>query len=133
MDETDIVVAALRVFPHVPGKFFDLVTFEIKTFDGIDVTAVFEALAHRRSATQAYVWFHVPTGKELREDLSGRIMEEARRNGVGLIQAAVADDYSSWEILLRAVRFEPDPEFLNEFISQQLPALARDELAQWFR
>jgi hypothetical protein len=38
----DIVTAALRVFPHVPGKFFDLITFELKPFDGIDVTAVFE-------------------------------------------------------------------------------------------
>lgn len=58
----DIVVAALRVFPHVPGKFFDLITFELKAFDGVDVTAVFEALAHRRAATQAYVWLHVPNG-----------------------------------------------------------------------
>jgi hypothetical protein len=28
----DIVAAALRVFPHVPGKFFDLITFEVKPF-----------------------------------------------------------------------------------------------------
>src|ERR1035441_4896420 len=60
----DIVAAALRVFPHVPGKFFDLITFEVKPFDGIDVTAVFEALSHRRAATQAYVWLHVPARGE---------------------------------------------------------------------
>jgi len=131
----DIVVAALRVFPHVPGKFFDLVTFELKASNAISVTAVFEALAHRRAATQAYVWLHLPAGVE-RDDTSAlleRINEEARRQGVGLIIGSDPADYSSWDVQLRAVRVEPDPEFLNEFIAQQLPALARDELAQWFR
>jgi hypothetical protein len=132
----DIVTAALRVFPHVPGKFFDLITFELKPFDGIDVTAVFEALSHRRAATQAYVWLPVPAGEESNPDLVAllkRIEEEASRHGVGMIVGADPSDYSSWDLRLRAARFEPDPESLNEFIAQQLSGLARDELAQWFR
>jgi len=132
----DIVAAALRVFPHVPGKFFDLITFEMKPFDGIDVTAVFEALSHRRAATQAYVWLHVPAGEASSADLIAllkRIEEEASMHGVGMIVGADPLDYSSWDLRLRAVRFEPDPEYLNEFIAQQLSGLARDELAQWFR
>lgn len=132
----DIVTAALRVFPHVPGKFFDIITFELKPFDGIDVTAVFEALSHRRAATQAYVWLHVPIGEEDNEELSAllkRIEEEASRHGVGMIVGANPSDYSSWDLRLRASRFEPDPESLNEFIAQQLSDLARNELAQWFR
>ena len=132
----DIVVAALRLFPHVPGKYFDLITFELKAFDGIDVTAVFEALAHRRAATQAYVWLHIPTGLGGREDVEGhleRIGEEARRHGVGLIVGADPADYETWDIELKAVRVEPDPEFMNEFIAQQLPDATRNELAQWFR
>jgi len=132
----DIVVAALRVFPHVPGKFFDLITFELKATDGIDVTSVFEALSHRRAATQAYLWLHVPTGAESIDDLTSvlvRISDEARRQGVGLIVGADPADYSSWDVQLRAVRLEPDPEFMNEFIAQQLSGFSRDELAQWFR
>jgi hypothetical protein len=126
----------LRVFPHVPGKFFDLVTFELKSLDGIDVTGVFEALSHRRAATQAYVWLHVPAAAADGDDISAvleRINEEARRHGVGLIVGADPADYSSWDVQLRAARFEPDPEFLNEFIAQQLSGSARDELAQWFK
>ena len=57
----DIVTAALRVFPHVPGKFFDLITFELKPFDGIDVTAVFEALSHRRALLQIHLEHPVPS------------------------------------------------------------------------
>jgi hypothetical protein len=132
----DIVAAALRVFPHVPGKFFDLITFELKPFDGIDVTAVFEALSHRRAATQAYVWLHVPACEAANIDVTAllkRIEDEASRHGVGMIVGAEPSDYSSWDLRLRAARFEPDPESLNEFIAQQLSGLARDELAQWFR
>jgi hypothetical protein len=97
---------------------------------------VFEALAHRRAATQAYVWLHVPANVAARDDFKGllkRINEEARQHGVGLIVGTDPEDYSSWDVQLRAVRVEPDPEFLNEFIAQQLPVLARDELAEWFR
>lgn len=132
----DIVVAALRVFAHVPGKFFDLITFELKPLNGIDVTGVFEALSHRRAATQAYLWLHVPSGSESNKDVTAtlaRISEEARRHGVGLIVGADPVDYSSWDRQLEAVRFEPDPESLNEFIAQQLSSIAKDELAQWFR
>lgn len=129
----DIVVAALRVFPHVPGKFFDLITFELKSLSGINVTGVFEALSHRRAATQAYVWLHVPSDATRDDDLLERIGDEAKRHGVGLIVGENPTNYESWDIRLRATRFEPDPEFLNEFIAQQLSALARDELAQWFR
>lgn len=132
----DIVVAALRVFPHVPGKYFDLITFEIKQLDGIDVTGVYEALAHRRAATQAYTWLHVPDGHEQDSDLTrliDRVGDEAKRHGVGLIIGSNPEDFSSWDIKSRAMRFEPDPEFLNEFIAQQLSDLARDELAKWFR
>lgn len=132
----DIVVAALRVFPHIPGKYFDLITFELKCFDGIDVTAVYEALSHRRAATQAYVWFHIPQSKTKDESVTSdleRVTDEARRHGIGLIVGESAGDYASWETKLRAVRHEPDPELLNEFIAQQLPPLAKDELAAWFR
>lgn len=39
-------------------------TFEVKPSDAIDVTAVYEVLAHLRSATHAYVIFHVPDDAE---------------------------------------------------------------------
>lgn len=100
------------------------------------MTAVFEALSHRRAATQAYVWLHVPAGEETNVELIAllkRIEEESSRHGVGMIVGAEPADYSSWDLRLRATRFEPDPESLNEFIAQQLSVSARDELAQWFR
>lgn len=129
----DIVVAALRVFAHVPNKFFDLITFELKPLDGIDVSGVFEALAHRRAATQAYLWLHVPNASDYDTDKLARIGEEARRYGVGLIVGSDAADYSSWDRQIEAIRVDPDPELLNTFIAQQLSSIAKDKLAEWFR
>jgi hypothetical protein len=131
----DIVVAALRVFPHVLGKFFDLITFELKPLNGIDVTGVFEALSHRSAATQAYLWIHVPNGYESDDKLQRkmkRIIEEVQRHGIGLIVCSNPEDYDTWDIKHEASRVEPDPESLNEFIAQQLSDKAKDELALWF-
>ena len=56
----DITVACSRTFPYVPGRHFDVITFEVKPQDQVNVTAVYEALAHLRAATRSYVLLHVP-------------------------------------------------------------------------
>jgi hypothetical protein len=56
----DLVSVAVRTYRYLPGKYMEVVTFEVKPSDAITVTAVYEALAHLRSATHAYVIFHVP-------------------------------------------------------------------------
>jgi hypothetical protein len=134
----DIVVAALRVFPHVLGKFFDIITFEIKSQQGIDITAVYEALAHRRAATKAYIWLHAPKkqgekpDEELEEKLA-RIEAEASRLGIGMIVAEDPSKFATWDERVVAERIEPDPAALNDFIAQQLSDTARTEMAPWFR
>lgn len=130
----DITLASMRTFAYVPGKHFDVVTFEIKPCDTIDVTAIYEALAHRRAAHRAYALLHVPN--ERREHLDTLVMEvaaEAKRHGIGLVVANDPADYSTWEELVEAVRHEPDPERLNDFLAQQVSVGFRDRLMRWFR
>jgi hypothetical protein len=130
----DMVVAAIRLFQFLPGKFFDLITFEIKPSWAIDVTAVYEALAHRRAATQAYVWFHCPTDQlDAQEENIDRISEEAERHGIGLIVATTPVDYATWDQRVDAARIEPDPEYLSEFIALQFSDGAKEELTAWVR
>lgn len=128
----DVVVAALRVFPFLPGKYFDLITFEIKPSWALDVTGVYEALAHRRAATQAYLWLHCPQPEQEAEVL-GRIVEEAERHGIGVIIATDPADYDTWDQRCDPARVEPDPELLNEFVALQVSDGAKDELAAWVR
>lgn len=130
----DIVIAAVRVFPYVPGRHFDLITVEVKPLWGMDLTAVYEALAHRRAATQAYVWFHVEdTGFDPEDERVRAIVAEADRHGVGVIVASDPTVYDTWDTLADARRVAPDPEALSEFIAIQLTDDAKQRLSRWVR
>ena len=56
----DITVASFQTFPYVAGRHFDVTTFEVKPHDQVNVSAVYEALAHLRAATRSYILLHVP-------------------------------------------------------------------------
>lgn len=130
----DIAIATLSTYPYVPGRHFDVVTFEVKPSDGIDVTAVYEALAHLRSATRAYVMLHVP--EEQQETLQSEIDEVAavaKQHGVGLITFSDPANYETWEDLVEAERSEPDPRRLNDFLATQFTAEQCEKLIKWFR
>jgi hypothetical protein len=130
----DIVVVALRIFPYLPGKFCDVITFEIKPSSAIDVTAVYEALAHRRAATQSYAFFHCPLEQEDAEsDNLDRIQEECERHGIGMIVARDPSDYETWIERAEAERVVAEPNRVNELIAVQFPEGAKDEIAAWMR
>jgi hypothetical protein len=130
----DITVAGMTTFPFVPGKTFDVVTFEVKPPDGVDVTAVYEALAHLRAATRAFVILHIPDDRRAPlADWIDRAAEEAKRHGIGLILVSDPLDYEAWDELVEARRHEPDPAALNDFIAAQLSDGAKEEITTWFR
>jgi hypothetical protein len=127
----DLVSVAVWIYRYLPGKYVEVGTFEVKPSDAIAVTAVYETLAHLRSATHAYVIFHVPD--EEAESVQQTI-EEARRvrraHGVGLITMGDSKAWDTWNELEEARRVEPDPERLDEFISVQLSQAAHDRIAR---
>lgn len=132
----DVTVASLSTFPYVPGKHFDVTTFEVKPADVVDVTAVYEALAHRRAATQSYVLFHIPDDFQRDADFQSNIkhiVDEGERHGIGVVVAGAPNDYDTWDFRVDPLRHEPAPERLNDFISVQLSAGAKEEVTQWFR
>jgi len=127
----DLVSVAVRTCRYLPGKYMEVVTFEVKPSDAIDVTAVYEALAHLRSATHAYVIFHVPDNFD---ETVRRTIEEtchvARGHGVGVITMADPADWDTWTELEEARRVEADPDRLDEFINVQLSQAAHDRIAR---
>jgi len=77
--KTGITMVSCTNYVHVTGNHFDVVTFGVKPSDAIDVTAVYEALAHRRAATRAYVILHVPKINDNSVDsLVGDVCDEAK-------------------------------------------------------
>lgn len=128
----DIAVATLSTFPYVPGRHFGVVTFEVKAAAGIDITCVYEALAHLRAATESYVLLHVPAEEQIESILSD-ICDEARRHGVGVIVAENPNDYDTWEEKVEPVRLEPNRRRLNEFLGSQLSKSQLEKLMKWFK
>lgn len=130
----DLVLASLTTYPYVPGKHFDITTFEVKSYDAMDVTAVYEALAHLRTATRAYVVLWVPDeySASLQQSLEV-ITEEADRHGVGLLVVGDPGAYDTWDERVQARRREPDPEKLNDFLSKQVSAWFKEQIIKWYR
>jgi hypothetical protein len=130
----DITLASMTTYPYVPGRYLDVITFEVKPFDLIDLTAVYEALAHKRAAHRSYVILYVPEErlKALEDDVQA-IADEATRHGIGLIVAAKADKFETWDERVIASRKEPDPKLLNNFLARQLSQIFRETMALWFR
>lgn len=128
----DITVATMSTFPYVPGRHFDVITFEVKPLGAIDVTAVYEALGHLRASTQAYVLLHVDADEEP-GDVLGDVTAEAKRHGVGVITFTDASDYDTWDELVEPVRADPDPRRLNDFLAKQMPQEHRERLIKWFK
>lgn len=130
----DITVIGYSVFLYLPGRHFEVATFEVKPTDQVTITAVYEALAHRRSATRSFVIYHIP--EEQLEKLENELEEicvEAKRQGIGIIVATKPDDYETWDERVEAVRVEPDPNKLNDFIAVQVSEGAKEEIVKWFK
>lgn len=132
----DLIVVSYTTLLYVPGKHFEVVTFEVKPWDSLDVTGVFEALAHRRASTRAYLLAVVPKselGKESTEEFLQRIQDEAKRHGVGFVIVSDIADYGTWDERVEALRHDPAPHSIHDFLSLQLSDGAKETLQTWFR
>jgi hypothetical protein len=130
----DLAVATLATYPYVPGRHFDVVTFEVKPSWAIDITAVYEALGHLRSATRSYVLLHVcEDEKKDVKDVVTDICAEAKRHGIGVITFGRPDRYDSWDELVEPVRYEPEARKLNDFLATQFSSEQREKLLKRFR
>lgn len=130
----DIVSVEIKTYAYVPGKFLEVVTYEVKPADAIDVQAVYESLAHRRSATHAYVLLHVPEHRIAQLQLAiNDVRAVARSHGIGVVTAGDPSNYDTWEELEDAERHEPDPDRLDQFIGTQLSELTKGKIARGLR
>jgi hypothetical protein len=130
----DIVAIYVASYQYLPSKILDVVTFEIKPVETADVTCVYEALAHLKAATQAFVLIAAPDPNQANiARVLEAIAEEAGRHGIGLIVARDITDYDTWEFRVDAVRREPDPANVDEFIETQISEANKQRLRKWVK
>ena len=117
----DLVAVGVKEFQLVPDRLFEIITFEVKPASQIDVIAVYEALAHRRSATHSYVLIHVPsTLSDYAERNVAKVLDTAKEHGIGVITFAEADDYETWTQHLEATKVDSSPDQMNAFNENNL-------------
>jgi hypothetical protein len=127
----DITAISVRKFQHLPGQFFDVWTFEVKSIDSFDVTAIFEAAAHSSVATRSFSLLQIPEKlNDKQNDMIDRCVGEAGRLGVGLITFIKPDDFDTWETKLDSIKFNTSPEILNDFVGR-FPKEAIKKMGEW--
>jgi hypothetical protein len=128
----DITVVAVSTYAYVPGRFMDVITYEVKPEDQWGVEGVFEAASHSRFATYSHLLIHAPGGRQaIREEDIGRLEAECARFRIGLILAKDPRSYDSFEFLVDADRLQPDPEEMNKFIDTQISAEHKRQIQSW--
>ena len=130
----DVTLASYSTYPYVPGKHFDVTTFEVKKHGALDITVVYEALSHRRAAHYSYVLAQIPEDASPEDvEILDDIVSEASEHGIGVVTFSAADNYETWEVRVEADRNEPDPADLNDFLASQASSTFKDHIQRWFR
>lgn len=125
----DISIVAVNTFRFVPGKSLDVITFEIKPANDLDIIGVFETASHSRFAAKSYLAVHLPSGKT--QDLEPQIevlTKECERFGIGFMYFEDPDDPGTWETIVEPTRKTPDPAEVDNFLSIQISKRNQDEL-----
>lgn len=129
--QPDFTVALLRSYEYSTLRHIELVGYELKRAGQGKVTAVHEALAHRRWVHYAYLVLFTPP----ESDEAVRITEltfECNRHGVGFITFSNASDLSSFKIHAHP-QFEGVPAHrVDEFVADRLGEVSED-LRNWMR
>jgi hypothetical protein len=126
----DITAAGIRRYVYLP-KRLEIVTFEIKPADSVSIMGVLEAIAHREAAHRSYV-LYATSWADFEKRVEGeRIIELAQKYGVGVVLTEKADAVETWEILLDAVRHEPDPARLDRFLNDLQSEEMKKQLSKW--
>ena len=131
----DITVVARYRYKFVQTRELEVITFEIKhAASRLDVSAVYEALAHRRGACASYLLIYAPDpdDKAFRSTVEDILAPEALEHGIGLEIATDPADFGSWKEITPAERTSPDLRKLEEFIEAVIPTSRHEEIRGWF-
>ncbi len=127
----DVSVVAVKSFVFFPETVFDVVTFEVKPADDITVSGVFEAMSHREASTQAYVIYHADDELFEQAPEATRIIEVAKRYGIGVIVATDPRNYDEWNEKLPAERQFANAAKLDGFIRANFSEEQRNQIIKW--
>jgi hypothetical protein len=126
----DITAVGIRSYVYL-SKRLEVVTFEVKPADAVTIMGILEAIAHREGAHRVYVMYATSRVKFDAASDGERIMELAQKYGVGVVLTENPEDVEGWEIVLDAIRHEPDPARLDRFLADLPGDNMKKQLSKW--
>lgn len=126
----DITAVGIRRYVYLP-KRLEIVTFEVKSSSSVSIMGVLEAIAHREAAHRSYVIYATSRTDFDKATEGDRIIELAQKYGVGIVLVESASAVETWDILLDAVRHEPDPARLDRFLVDLPSDETKSKLSKW--
>jgi len=129
----DVVIISVNTYSYLPGKFFDIISFELKMDADFNVAGVFEAAAHSKFATKSYYVAYLPNDWNSDIPEYERIKSECERFGIGLIYFTDPQKYETYEILVEPKRRSPDPMDMDQFISIQIEDENKEKINEFLQ
>jgi hypothetical protein len=126
----DITVAGIRRYVYLP-KRLEIITFEVKPAEAASIMGVLEAIAHREAAHRSYVIYALSRANFDKAAEGERILELSQKYGVGVLLAEKPSEVETWEIVVDAVRHEPDPARLDRFLGDLPVEKMKQQLSKW--
>ena len=126
----DVVLISVGTYSYLPGKFVDIISFELKIESDFGVSGVFETAAHSRFATKSYYCVHLPQDWNSDNPEYERIKAECERFGVGLIYFTDPEKYDTYAVLVEPDRRSPDPFDMDQFITLQMTESNKIKLSE---
>jgi hypothetical protein len=126
----DLVLVTVRIYPYIPGKSIELISFEVKYLNAYGVEGVFETASHSAFAHRSYLMIYVPPGFNDAKVLD-RLDSESARFGIGFYTFEDPQDWESYDLRIDAQAKNPDPFILSEFIRQQLSDHSKRQIEKW--
>jgi hypothetical protein len=124
----DLIICTVSDWLFWPAPQGEVRTIEVKLFEALDVTAVYEAAAHRTRAHYAYLLV-VNCPEEFDDDTQSyfdEILGVAARQGIGVISCSKTDDHDTWVYELDPTRSDVDPQAINQLLLDQMPKAKRE-------
>lgn len=116
----DFAIVAVNTYRYFPGKFLEVISFEVKPDLQEALAGVFECAAHSVYANRSFLAVYVPNEADKESEEYARIERECERFGLGLVIFNEPAEKDSYEVTVDAAHRTPDPVEVDKFIASQL-------------
>jgi len=122
----DFAIVAVNTYRYFPGKFLEVISFEVKPTLEDALAGVFECAAHSVYANRSYLAVYLEDDADRESEEFARVERECERFGLGLVTFGDPSDRESYQIIVDAGRRTPDPSEVDKFIGSQLKENTQD-------